>query len=326
MTRTPRHPRRCRDPRVLILGLGAFAAAGCAQPRETAHAVSAARGATVSAQDRATVYARTETHFASGWFYKPLDATASERTVALAPLIVQALDAAASGPRLEDRIAAIERDASGAVRYDTDRPTVYAATSQAMLHGRPYEQVVYVWWYPPRPGDHSAPAQWRGYRMTLGADGFPIIWEALGNARGPVALYVSETLEQAAAKAFGPPLPGRRHAIEHAVVERPNVVVARILADGPAPMGPFVYLTAGRKSIATLLCRCMASQVSALPESVPYRLEPLAALAAISPDGLPGVRVAPDGTVRLCHPLDGMADARWLEQVLRLPDVPREGL
>ncbi|MFH1109147.1 MAG: hypothetical protein V1790_08145 [Planctomycetota bacterium] len=56
----------------------------------------------------------------------------------------------------------------------------------------------------------------------------------------------------------------------------PDVVVARLIDDGPAPMGPYVYLNAppGR-AVTTVLCRCSPSQVEAFIETRYYDLVPL---------------------------------------------------
>jgi hypothetical protein len=101
-------------------------------------------------------------------------------------------------------------------------------------------------------------------RLTLGEDGFPLIWEAIDDAPGGGALlYVSKSFERAASDHHGRPLAGRRFAAERSREESPDVIIADVLPDGPVPMGPYVYLTAPPDfAHAVILCRCSSSQVA----------------------------------------------------------------
>jgi len=120
--------------------------------------------------------------------------------------------------------------------------------------------------------------------MLFNGDGFPCVWAILaaGFVRDHSAplklLFVSDSLEQAAAKAFGPPLPGRRYSIERDVGDAPTTVVPRIVEDGPIPMGPYVYLAADTHALTTLLCRCEPSQARSFIETDYYDLQDLADL------------------------------------------------
>ena len=63
----------------------------------------------------------------------------------------------------------------------------------------------------------------------------------------------------------------------------PDVVVARIIDDGPVPMGPYVYLNAlPSRAVTTALCRCSPSQVEAFIETRYYDLRPLETLGSCS--------------------------------------------
>ena len=55
-------------------------------------------------------------------------------------------------------------------------------------------------------------------------------------------------------------LPGRRFWIERSLASAPETVVARVIDDGPTPMGPILYLTVDSQEIVTLICRCMDAQ------------------------------------------------------------------
>jgi hypothetical protein len=137
--------------------------------------------------------------------------------------------------------------------------------------------VVYVWRYPaPTGGERCISCEGRGVRITLGQDGLPLVWEALSTDTRTRVLFIAESLEQAARREFGEPLPGRRFSIERAADEAPDVVVARIIDDGPVPMGPYVYLNAPpSRAVTTVLCRCSPSQVEAFIETRYYDLLPL---------------------------------------------------
>jgi hypothetical protein len=101
----------------------------------------------------------------------------------------------------------------------------------------------------------------------------------LADSSGAELIYVSRNLEAAAVAEFGRPLPGRRYTIEHSPEEAPNVIVARIIDDGPVVMGPIVYLTAGTRAVATLICRCMPAQAKRLLGTSVYDLLPFQAAA-----------------------------------------------
>ena len=93
--------------------------------------------------------------------------------------------------------------------------------------------------------------------------------------QGCEQIYVSASLEAAAASEFGKPLAGRVHAIERATNETPHVVVSRVIEDGPTVAGPIVYLMAGSHDVTTLICRCMPSQAKELLGNGYYRLAEL---------------------------------------------------
>jgi hypothetical protein len=95
---------------------------------------------------------------------------------------------------------------------------------------------------------------------------------------------------------FGPPLPGRTYSVERSLADAPKVVVARVLDDGPMPMGPMVYLSAGSRNVSTVLCRCMRAQAKNLAGTYTYELTPLPANAA---ESVPGIEDAIGSSERL---------------------------
>ena len=262
------------------------------------------------------LYARTGVEFADVGFFKPREGSASERLVGLGSLIVQEVVGAEA---TVDRFGAVYTHADGSVVVDPAAATVYVGASVARLAGREYEQIVHVWFYPPDTPDGAI--RWQGMRMTLGRDGYPIVWEVLANDTEMNVVFVSRSLERASSEAFGAVLAGRRFAVERSVDEQPNVVVARVLEDGPVPMGPFVYLQARTRAVTTLLCRCMAAQMSNIVVNEYYDLVELSAL-----EGLDLRRTEPRLSVSVSTFAAGppalpgdRSDAFWLEIALRLP-------
>ncbi len=241
-----------------------------------------------------------------------------------APLIVQEVDGGV-GPTDPTQFGAIVGEVGGP-RVDSSRPAVYAGTFTTRINGVDHDQVVYFWRYPSRPHEPQCVSrEGRGVRITLGSDGFPLVWEALSTATDTRELYVSESLERAAADKFGGPLPGRQYAVERPGDEVRNVVIARVLDDGPVPMGPYVYLNAPpERAITTVLCRCMPSQVREFVETGYYDLVPLETVkewgdtrSCIDP---PGPRVHWGGTLSYWNLRIPWEDTP-LERLLRWPKM-----
>jgi hypothetical protein len=206
--------------------------------------------------------------------YKPRDGADDAEAPALAPLILWEVEREA---RPAAHFGAVFIDPDGQVHVDVTQPTIYVSRSTTAIGGRPYERVTYRWWGP-GPSDTRGDAGVRmfGFRMTLGRDGFPLVWEAVDCNRSCDVTYVSTSLEEAATRAFDAPVAGRAFAIERSVESAPGTVVVRVLEDGPMPMGPYVYIDAMNGNVTTLLCRCMASQVERIVSTAYYDIRPLA--------------------------------------------------
>jgi hypothetical protein len=231
---------------------------------------------------------RTNSRFEQAAFWSPDPESDAGVPLWMAPLIVQELPVDATGSRQPPVFfGAMAGKRSASASVDTDCQTVYLMVSKVSLKGSLFERWTYLWFYPAAsPGRQL---RCRGVRMTIGSRGHAIIWEILSNEIDLSEIYVSKPLEKASREQYGPPLPGRRFSVEPALEEYPNVVVPRIVADGPQPMGPFLYLDAAQLDVATLICRCEPSQVGEFPMSSHYRLERIQDLSA-----LPGGGAAPD--------------------------------
>jgi len=201
--------------------------------------------------------------FEQAQLIKPIEATNNAVAYALAPLLIQ------------------EVKGTNSVRL---RPSeVFFRFGSIRLQGREHPQVSY-WWRledaelsPGAPEieratKQSASDRWQGLRQTLDDSGRPVIYEVLADTVAVAQIYVAQSVEATARAEFGPALPGRRFASEASLDAAPRVVVPRVIEDAPAVMGSILYLRAGTHEVATLICRCMASQAIHLLGTGYYKL------------------------------------------------------
>jgi hypothetical protein len=218
------------------------------------------------------IYQRATNEFACAEYFKPAETKTStnELSFALAPLILQQVSVAPEPPSLLDRFGTLSVS-NGAPVLDQSRPTIYWGSDTVQVNRRPHARFFYVWCYSPGP---QAALLMQGIRITLNSDGQPVIWEVLADGSGAKVLFVSQNLEAAALAEFGKLLPRRRYAIERNAEAAPEVIVARVIDDGPIPRGPIVYLSAGSRPVSTLICRCMPAQARKLLATSTYDLVP----------------------------------------------------
>ena len=279
--------------------------------------------------DAQTIVGRTTKTFSRARFYKPREPGLGGLEQALAPLVVDELPEGVAADAVDPFIAVVREivyNEGYRTHLDPERPTVYAAWTMVEVGGTKLDQVVYLWWYAWRcercRGRH---ATGRGVRVVLWADGFPVVWEALSGQPKQRVFFVSQSLERAAKERFGDPLPGRRYSIERGLDATPDVIVARVIDDGPVPMGPYVYVgTRDEYAITTVLCRCMPSQMESVEDTLYYDLEPIEALGgdwepssvrrcAIPREG----RFGEDGLWHIVYP----TAEESLDRILRWPKI-----
>ncbi|NOT02750.1 MAG: hypothetical protein HOP29_19275 [Phycisphaerales bacterium] len=232
---------------------------------------------------RAALYERTDDWFPSADFWKPPEDGVEGVPEGMFPLIVEACPDVGSGVTSFGRVV---ESLDGACGVDLLRPTVYAAASTMVRDGVVHEQQLFMWFYAADDASPSAGIRASGLRVTMNPEGSPMVWEVISRNDDGAMVFVAQSLEDAAADEFGVPLPGRRFSIEGDVSAAPDAVVARVLADGPVPMGPFVYLDAGRR-VSTVICRCMPSQADSFRETANYEIESLQALPTCAIEFLP---------------------------------------
>lgn len=216
-------------------------------------------------------------HFEIADFFKPADGASHENLeMVMAPLIIQEVFSISDEPRMFGQLAA------SAVSPPIELPSaLYWHADTIPLRENVLPRLSYFWFYS-QPASRSSQIRQqpvcRGIRITLNTSGQPIIWEILPDSDQTAVLYVAHSLEEAAKAEFGPPLPGRRFSIEAAVEGHPHVSIARLIDDGPVPMGPIVYLLASNSAVGTLICRCMRAQATHLRSTSPYILVPASEL------------------------------------------------
>jgi hypothetical protein len=223
---------------------------------------------------------RATNEFAEACFFKPAEAKTNDLAFTLAPLILQEVNGAPEPLFRPDRFGTLSLS-NGLLALDRSRPAIYWQADTVRLKGKEHVRFAYVWCYAlGASGQGESALALQGIRITLNSAGQPVIWEVLADSSGAELIFVSQSLEAAALAEFGKALPTRRYAIERSVEEAPNVVVARVIDDGPVAMGPFVYLSADTRTVSTLICRCMPAQAKKLLATSAYDLLPFPATAA----------------------------------------------
>ncbi len=258
------------------------------------------------------IYALGDLHLPDALYYKPAGSV-SDLDAYAAPLILQEVQPAG-------RIGRMHVDNNGRPAVEAGTPTVYYGHSRCTLNGSEYEQLIFLWFYaqPVEPAPSSSvPVQ--GIRITLDSEGLPFIWETMANDQPTRVIFASRRLETLARQQYGPPLPGRRHSLETALASEPGAIVARVLEDGPLPMGPIVHLLRDG-TVGTLTCRCMSSQVDNFVETLPYDLAPIQEFADLGLHDLDWITQQHSEAVYLAFTPDDAQGCPLLSALLRLPD------
>jgi hypothetical protein len=234
---------------LLVAGVLAVQLCGCSTPRAPLEGV-------LPDPLRTAIHERASHSFARATVFKPAETVSTNLPAfKFAPLILQEMP----------------EDGPGAATQSL--ATVCFHVDKVAINGRLHDRFAYLWRYDAETEAYpglSLPAQ--GIRITLDSEGEPAIWEVLADSSGGEILYVSESLETAAAARFKKPLSGRRFAVERDLREAPRTVVAQLIPEGPLPMGPIVYLRAGTHDVTAVVCRCMPVQTEALVGQISYHL------------------------------------------------------
>ncbi len=249
---------------------------------------------------------RTTRGFSKARFCKPHKLDPGQTAHEFAPLIVEEVKDVPG-----DSTPGMGFSDSASKRAVFEPSTVYFDTGKVRANDETLEQIVFLWAYEQKEIKPSSsdkpPILVRGVRVILGSDGMPVLWEALVGPENARVFYVSKSVEDAARKQFGDPLEARHVSIERKHLDALNLVVARVIDDGPVPMGPYVYVEALRdRIITTVHCRCSPSQFDEAAQTVEYQLLPIENLDADWLREKAGIRVE---KLLQCEPLDTIF--RW---------------
>ncbi len=221
---------------------------------------------------------QTKRKYAKARFCKPQKLDPAQAAHEFAPLIVEELKETENPPT--PKMGMVDnRD-----RTLFQGATVYFQAGTVHAGDQKLEQIYFLWAY---PGGLRSCFVWgahiRGMRVVLGADGMPLLWEALRDGNEDRIFFVAQSLENAAKRQFGAPLLGRHFAIERSIQDAPRIFVASILDDGPVPMGPYVYVDSStERNITSMHCRCSPSQFEEAVQTMEYQLLPAENLDAKS--------------------------------------------
>ena len=127
---------------------------------------------------------------------------------------------------------------------------IYWAHTKAKVGNRKYDQLVYVAWYPSRPAlsaDDPEAGRIDGVvvRITLDRHKRPAIYEFVRSCGCYHTLWVSEFVEAAARKQFGPPAKDKRFAVQRPVAGKELFFPDLIGDDGAHPRRPVAFVSAG---------------------------------------------------------------------------------
>lgn len=247
--------------------------------------------------DAEALRARVESVLPAAVMWKPRMGQESGIDPYLAPLLYREVTPGGSELVTEPPIGGLVQGPRDEVLVIPEEATLYFADDRVEVAGARRRRLTFVWFHAVGP---RATPKAQGLRNTFAADGQPMVYEPLAGDSGVRVAFVARSLEEAARAAWGPPLAGRRHAVEGAWDPRRPLVVARVVGDGAVPMGPFVYQRAGSANLVNLHCRCEKSQVAEITDTREYALRPLAELSRLGlaptwpePDALAGLRLPP---------------------------------
>jgi hypothetical protein len=187
--------------------------------------------------------------------------------------------------------AKLRREASGKLQsYVAGPPTVYAIFKKQPIDGREHAQLTYTAWYPAHPRMKALDVEEAEIdscvlRVTLDAENAPILYETIAACGCFHKVFAQRWVEEASAKAYGPPEPKMKFAIERDVKGGVNWEVAG-LVDEPRdrPSRPVVFLKAGDHKVIGMGSQARL-RMPAEQFRRPYQMASYADLYTVTVDG-----------------------------------------
>lgn len=157
-------------------------------------------------------------------------------------------------PQEYDEIGAarLRREPGGQLKaFVAGAPKVYAIYEKRRLAGHDHVQLTYTAWYPAHPRMKAIDLEEADIdscvvRVTLDGDNAPLLYETIAACGCFHKVFVEHWLDEAAGRAYGPPEPGKKFAVEQTVKDAIDWEVAGAI-DEPkdGPRRPVVFLKAG---------------------------------------------------------------------------------
>jgi hypothetical protein len=194
--------------------------------------------------------------------------------------------------------ARLRREPDGKLKaFVAGEPRVYAIAEKRILGGREHIQLTYTAWYPAHPRMkpidlEAADIDSCVVRITLDAENAPLFYETIAACGCFHKVFVERWLENAAGKSFGPPLEGKKYAVERAVRDAIDWEVAGVIEEPrDKPRRPVVFLKSGDHKVlgmgsAARLRAPFGSDVR------PYQLLDYASLSSVVVEGEPSAKQA----------------------------------
>ncbi len=135
--------------------------------------------------------------------------------------------------------ARLQREADGKLKaVVAGPPTVYAIYQKVRLDGHEHVQLTYTAWYPAHPRMKAIDLEKAAIdscvlRVTLDARNVPLFYETIAACGCFHKVFVQRRVEDAAARAFGPPESGKKYAVERSVRDAIDWEVAGIVDESP---------------------------------------------------------------------------------------------
>jgi hypothetical protein len=187
--------------------------------------------------------------------------------------------------------AGLRRDADGKFKATVGgQPTVYAIYQKRPIGGAEHVQLTYTAWYPAHPRMktidlESADIDSIVLRLTLDAHNAPLFYETIAACGCFHKIFVTKSVEEAAAAAYGPPEKDKKYSIERTVKDAIDWEVAGVV-DQPREQSrrPVVFVKAGDHKVIGI---GSAARLRVPPgaETHPYALAEYSELYSVQVEG-----------------------------------------
>jgi len=244
---------------------------------------------------------------------RPGDAEHWNLLVEHAPTLIQEHPSQVKYPRSADAIGRVHAAADASIEIDVTQPTVYGYARTVLIGGQPHVQLTYAIWYPMHPklkqpfDAEAGKIDGATLRITLDSQQRPAIFETLNNCGCHHRLYPADTLEAAAEKDHGQPLPDKALALERDVAGKYDLIIPKVLKLAEASeMHSLMRIRAGTHSVVDVDFTDAHHPNEPVVDRKAYTLLPYGELESLrTPDGKIASMFEPNGLVRGAERMEG---------------------